>query len=199
MIRMACDPLLASCGAWSFALLAVAIAGVTLGAQTAAPSSDRPARDGQADFDFLIGSWKVHNRRLKQPLSGSTEWYEFTGTNVAHKIWDGSGNMDEYDGDAPQGRIRGLTVRLYDHKTGQWRIYWANRANGTMDAPMLGSFTNGRGEFYSHETFNGRGVLVRFIWTTASTNACRWEQAFSADGGRTWETNWIMEMTRAEG
>lgn len=155
-----------------------------------------PERDGQADFDFLIGSWKVHNRRLKQPLTGSTEWYEFEGTNVARAIWDGSGNMDEFDADAPQGRIRGLTVRLYQHDTGQWRIYWANRASGIMDSPMEGRFVDGRGVFYGHEPFNGRAIFVRFLWTTISPAACRWEQAFSADGGSSWETNWIMEMTR---
>lgn len=153
-------------------------------------------RDGQADFDFVIGSWKVRNRRLRQPLTGSDSWYEFDATSVARKVWDGLANMDEFDGESPSGRIRGLTLRLYDPNARQWSLYWSNAANGTLDKPMVGEFKDGRGEFYDQETFQGRSIYVRFIWSGITPTSCRWEQAFSPDGGKTWETNWIMEFTR---
>jgi hypothetical protein len=153
-------------------------------------------RDGQHDFDFLIGSWRIRNRRLREPLTGSDSWYEFDATGVARKVWDGLANMDEYDGDSPSGRIRGMTLRLYDPKSRQWSLYWANAANGTLDKPMTGEFKDGRGEFYDQETFRGRSIYVRYVWSGITTTSCRWEQAFSADGGKTWETNWIMDMTR---
>jgi hypothetical protein len=153
-------------------------------------------RDGQADFDFIIGRWKIRNRRLRDPLTGSDSWYEFDATGEARKVWDGLANMDEFDGDAPSGRIRGMTLRLYDPKARQWSLYWANAANGTLDKPMVGEFKDGRGEFYNLETFQGRSIYVRFIWSGITPEACRWEQAFSADGGQTWETNWIMTFTR---
>jgi hypothetical protein len=155
-------------------------------------------RNGQADFDFLIGSWKVHNRRLERPLESSSAWYEFEGTSVARKVWGGHANQDEYYGQAPSGPIRGLTLRLYEPSTRQWRLYWANEAKGVLDPPMVGAFQNGRGEFFSHELFEGRGVYVRYVWSDVTPTSCRWEQAFSADGGRIWETNWIMAFTRVE-
>jgi hypothetical protein len=155
-------------------------------------------RNGQADFDFLIGSWKVHNRRLKEPLKGSSVWYEFEGTSVARKVWDGHANQDEYRGNSPSGAIHGLTLRLYEPSTRQWRLYWANEAKGVLDPPMVGAFQNGRGEFFSHELFEGQGIYVRYVWSDITPTSCRWEQAFSADGGRTWETNWIMTFTRVE-
>lgn len=157
-----------------------------------------PLRDGAHDFDFLHGRWKVRNRRLKQPLTSSSEWYEFDAINIERPLWDGRANFEEYDGDSPQGRIRAVALRLYNPATKQWTIHWSNSANGTLDQPMTGSFRDGRGEFYNQEEVGGRSIFVRFIWSPGDANHCRWEQAFSADGGRTWETNWIMELTRAE-
>ncbi len=154
---------------------------------------------GQHDFDFLSGTWKVHNRRLLHPLTGSTTWVEFESTSVTKKLWDGRANMDEYEGDSPSGHIEGLTVRLYNPKSHQWSLYWANQANGTMETPTIGEFKNGRGDFYDQEFFQGRGIYVRYSWLDIRPNSCRWEQAFSADGGNTWETNWVMEMTRVDG
>ncbi len=149
------------------------------------------------DFDFYMGSWKVRNRRLREPLTGSTSWYEFDATVVARPIWGGQANMDEFEGVSPSGPIQGLTLRLWDPKAKQWSIYWANRANGTLDKPMIGEFKDGRGEFYDQEAFQGRAIYVRFVWSDITPNSFRWEQDFSADGGKTWETNWIMEFTRA--
>jgi hypothetical protein len=159
-------------------------------------TSDRP-RDGRADFDFLFGSWSVRNRRLKTRLRGSSEWEEFPSTCRARPILSGFGNMDEFSIDAPSGRIEAVTVRLYNAMSQEWSIYWAaSPGSGRFDVPMVGRFEGPRGEFYSQEVFDGRHIFNRFIWTVIPHDACRWEQAFSVDGGRTWESNWIMDFTR---
>ena len=155
-------------------------------------------RDGQHDFDFQFGRWKVHNRRLMHPLTGSNDWIEFDGTVVARPIWDGRANMDELEADTPSGHIEGMTVRTYNPKSHEWSIYWANQKNGVFSLPAtVGKFDkNGRGEFHDQEDFNGRSIFVRYIWTVISADTTLWEQAFSADGGKTWETNWIINGTR---
>ena len=154
-------------------------------------------RDGQHDFDFLFGRWKVHCRRLLHPLTGSNEWIEFDGVNVVRPIWGGRADMDEFDADTPSGHLQGMTIRTYDANSRQWSIYWSSQKNGTIDfPPMVGKFENGRGEFYDAETYNGRAIFVRYIWTVTSPNSCHWEQAFSPDGGQTWETNFIWDLTR---
>jgi hypothetical protein len=157
-------------------------------------------RDGQHDFDFWFGKWKVHNRRLLEPLTGSSEWVEFEGMSVARPLWDGRANVDEFEADAPSGHIEGMTVRTYNTKTGEWSLYWANAAKGEISLPAtVGHFTNGqKGEFFDKEEFNGKPIVVRYTWTVINANSCRWEQAFSADGGKSWETNWISENTRVK-
>lgn len=154
--------------------------------------------DGRADFDFFIGSWDVKHRRLTQRLKGCNTWEEFSSVSVARKILGGLGNMDETTMDTLAGRVEGMTVRLFDPQSKQWSIYWADSKSGILQTPMIGRFQNGRGEFYDQETFEGMSIFSRFIWTPISDAMCRWEQAFSADGGRTWETNWIMEFSRRE-
>jgi hypothetical protein len=154
------------------------------------------ASNGQADFDFWFGTWKVHNRKLRERLKGCTEWDEFEGTSVARPVWGGLANIDEYEADSPSGHIQGMTLRLFNPATRQWSIRWANSTTGAMDNPMIGEFKDGRGEFYDQEMFEGRSIYVRFIWSDITPTSCRWEQAFSADGGKTWEINWIMENTR---
>lgn len=156
-----------------------------------------PPRDGLHDFDFLHGTWRIHNRRLRRPLAGSAEWYEFEGRSVERPLWDGQANLEEYEGTLPDGtRLRGLALRLYDPEAKRWTIHWSGSASGTLTPAMTGAFRDGLGEFFSHEEFQGRMVLVRFHWTRSGPDAARWEQAFSADGGRSWETNWIMDFTR---
>lgn len=153
--------------------------------------------DGQHDFDFLFGRWKVHCRRLLHPLSGSTEWIEFNGVNTVHRVWDGKANMDEFEAETPSGHIEGMTIRTYSTKSHQWSIYWSSQANGTVDSPpMTGEFKNGKGEFYDSESYNGKWIFVRFTWVASSSDSCHWEQAFSADGGKTWETNFIWDLKR---
>jgi hypothetical protein len=150
------------------------------------------------DFDFLFGKWNVHNRRLQERLASCEEWQEFESTVIARPLWGGLANIDEYEAlESPWGEIHGMTLRLYDPGSGQWTIYWASRKNGKLDPAMTGAWSNGRGEFYDQELFQGRMIYVRFLWSNESGNKARWEQAFSDDGGKTWETNWIMEMARA--
>jgi len=154
-------------------------------------------RDGRADFDFLIGSWTVRNRRLAERLKGCTDWEEFESTCHARGILGGLGNMDEFTMDRASGRVLAVTLRLFNPVTGEWSIYWAaSTGNGRLDVPMVGRFEGPRGEFFSQEVFEGRHIFNRFIWTVKAPGSCRWEQAYSADGGKTWETNWIMEFTR---
>ena len=156
-----------------------------------------PARDGRHDFDFLHGTWRIHNRRLRRPLTGSTEWVEFAGWSLERPVLGGQGNLEEYEATLPDGTaIRAVALRLYEPATRRWTIRWSNAATGTLDAPMTGAFRDGVGEFYGHEDYQGRMVLVRFRWTHTDRDAARWEQAFSADGGATWETNWVMHFTR---
>jgi hypothetical protein len=166
--------------------------------RTIPANAPSPSRDGRRDFDFLHGTWRVRNRRLRRVLSGSNDWYEFDGTTVERSVWDGQANLEEYDAVSPSGRIRGLALRLYDPSARQWTIHWSSSATGRLDHPMVGEFRDGRGEFGGRDEIEGRTIATRFIWTSSSPNACRWEQAFSADGGATWETNWIMEFTRAQ-
>jgi hypothetical protein len=156
-------------------------------------------RDGQHDFDPLIGSWKFHLKKLMHPLTGSTTWVEFEGTGVCYKIWDGRAQYDTIELDSPDvGHIEGLTVRLYNPQSHQWRLYWANSKIGVMDPPQIGEFKNGRGEFLAQDTINGKVVLIRFVWTNLTTNTPHFEQSFSNDGGKTWEVNWITDQTRVQ-
>ena len=154
-------------------------------------------RDGQHDFDFALGSWKAHLKRLDHPLTGSKTWVEFDGTFVARKVWDGRAMIEEVELDSPGGHMEGLTLRLYNPQTHQWSIYWANSKNGAMDpSPQVGQFKNGRGEFYGTDTLNGKLIYVRFVWTNTNTNTPHFEQSYSDDGGKTWEVNWMTDQTR---
>jgi hypothetical protein len=155
-------------------------------------------RDGQRDFDFHIGSWKTHLRRLQKPLTGSTTWVEYDGTTVVRKVWGGAANLVELDVQGPAGRIEGLSLRLYNPESRQWSLNFANRRGGVLFRPSIGEFTNGRGEFYAQEDLDGRAILVRFVISDITPESCRFEQAFSDDGGKTWELNWIAVDTRAK-
>ena len=149
------------------------------------------------DFDFEHGRWRTTLRRRLQPLSGSDAWADYTGTTVVRPALGGSANLVELDVAGPQGRIQGLSLRLFDTKQKRWTLNFSNAASGTLAPPMTGGFGGGRrGVFYSTEIFDGRPVLVRFVIESTSADSCRFEQAFSADGGTTWETNWIAVDTR---
>jgi hypothetical protein len=170
----------------------------------AAMASDSPAPptssntpDGQHDFDFAVGTWKTHVRRLLKPLSGSNEWVEGTGAVSTRKVWDGRAQLEELSMDAPGFHLEGLALRLYNPKTHQWRLHWANAKRGILsDAVAFGSFKNGRGEFYDAEVINGKNVFVREIFSDIKPDSHHFEQAFSEDQGKTWESNLIVDLTR---
>jgi len=167
-------------------------------AQPTSSSRSGAPRDGSHDFDFEIGKWNTHLRRLVKPLTGSTTWVEYDGTTVVSKVWNGKANLVELDVTGPAGHIEALSLRLYNPESHQWSLNFANSAGGTMAIPTIGEFKNGRGEFYDQETLNGRAVLVRFVISDITANSCHFEQAFSDDGGKTWEVNWIATDTRVK-
>jgi hypothetical protein len=152
--------------------------------------------DGQHDFDFEVGTWKTHVKRLVHPLSGSNEWTEYDGTSVVRKVWDGHANLLELAMDGPKGHFQGMSLRLYNPQSRQWSLNFSNAASGVLSQPTIGEFKNGRGEFYDQESLNGRAILVRFVISDITADAARFEQAFSGDGGKTWEVNWIATDTR---
>ncbi len=156
-------------------------------------------RDGQNDFDFEIGTWKTHLRRLLHPLTGSTTWVEYEGTSVIRKIWNGRANLVELVADGPAGHFEGLNLRLYNPQSHQWSLNFASSNGGAMSQPTIGEFRNGLGEFFDQETLNSRAIFVRFVISDITPNSCRFEQAFSDDGGKTWEVNWIAIDTRVKG
>jgi len=153
-------------------------------------------RDGQHDFDFEIGIWKTHIKRLVHPLTGSNMWAEYDGTTVVRKVWNGRANLVELEVEGPAGRIEGLSLRLYNPDAHQWSLNFSNSRVGTLATPTVGGFSNGRGEFYDQETLNDRAIFVRFVISDITPTSTHFEQAYSSDGGKTWEVNWIATDTR---
>jgi hypothetical protein len=159
-------------------------------------AATKEPRDGQHDFDFNIGAWKVHVSRLQRPLSGAKDWLEYDGVASVRALWEGRANLLELTVQGPAGRIEGVGLRLYNPDSGQWSLNWTSPGTGVMTQPMIGEFKDGRGEFFSHESFEGKGILVRNSFFDITAAGTRFEQAFSNDGGRTWEANWIITFTR---
>jgi hypothetical protein len=162
----------------------------------AGPVRAEPQHDGLHDFDWDIGTWTTHQKRLLHPLSGSTRWVEYHGTDVVRRIYDGA-NSGIIEADGPAGHLEIYTIRLYDANAHQWKIYFAPGPGSALSQPVIGEFNDGRGDFYDQEPFKGRMILVRFSVSGITKTACHFEQAFSADGGRTWETNFIVDETLA--
>ncbi len=185
---------------FAFICLVTPLLSQTFAQSTAAPSRKPDAvRDGQHDFDFEIGKWHTHLWRLEHPLSHSNSWVEYWGTTEVRKVWNGRANLVELDVKGPAGHIEALSLRLYNPQSHQWGLNFASSAAGSMSPPTIGAFKDGRGEFYDQETFNGRAILVRFVISDIKPDSCRFEQAFSEDGGKTWEVNWIAIDTRIGG
>jgi len=185
-------------GLWTIAgMVALAQPGVSQ-AQTPVPAASANARDGSHDFDFVIGKWKAHLKKLDKPLSGSTTWKEFDGTISAIKVWDGKANFDQFEVDntSLDLHIRGLTMRIYNPDSHQWSLYWATAAGAPIGVPTVGEWKDGKGEFYDQEEWHGRVILVRFEWSAVTATSAHFEQSFSTDGGKTWEVNWISDQTR---
>ncbi len=150
-----------------------------------------------SDFNLFIGEWNVKHRRLSERLSGSDDWQEFGGVTTVRPILNGTGNMDDNVLHLPGGSYNALSLRTYNPSTGQWAIWWLDgRTPHTLDVPVLGQFKSGTGTFFAEDTFDGKSIMMRFMWTRTATSSPRWEQAFSLDNGSTWETNWIMDFTR---
>ena len=163
-----------------------------------ASSPTAQARDGANDFDFELGTWKIHLKRLLHPLTGSNTWVDFDGTSVTRKVWDSGASIEKFETDGPSGHVEGLTLRVYRPEAHQWYLYWANGKDGVLGEPTIGEFKNGQGEFYDQEPYKGRAILVRYIWSKITPNSAHFEQSFSDDGGKTWEVNWITDQTRVE-
>ena len=169
-----------------------------MGSSTRAVATPSAEADSAVhDFDFYMGKWRVHHRRLKERLVGSDEWQEFEGTSEAFPVLSGAGNVDDNVLELPAGTYRGVSLRSFDPESGDWSIWWLDGRNpGRLDPPVVGGFKDGIGTFKCDDTFNGRPIVVRFLWSNITGATCRWEQAFSPDGGETWEVNWIMDSTR---
>jgi hypothetical protein len=159
-----------------------------------------PNLSGLHDFDFLAGSWRVHHRRLKQRLDDSHEWVKFEGTCSMRKLMDGYGNVDDNFLDIPGSPYHGVGLRSYDAKTGEWAIWWVDSRmpHNPLDPPVKGHFENGVGNFYSDDTLRGKPIRVRYTWSHITPSTAQWEQAYSPDGGKTWEVNWHMDFERVE-
>jgi hypothetical protein len=157
------------------------------------------AIDGSRDFDFLIGDWKAHVRRLPERLKGSNVWVEYNGISNHKKLLDSNANFEEFDVATPDHklRIKAQTLRMYNPDSHQWSIYLVDLDKGTLDLPpVVGQFNGKRGEFYNQQIWEGRAVLVRYMWLDISPKSSRMEQSFSGDGGKNWEVNWICELSR---
>ena len=158
---------------------------------------DAPNVSGLHDFDFLVGEWRVHHRVLN---ATSKKWNEFDGTASNRPLMEGWANVEEHMFNRPAGVSRGIAMRAYDAKSGQWAIWWidSRAPHGAVDPPVKGSFEKGTGTFYSDYVQNGKAMRVRYVWSLITEKSARWEQASSGDAGKTWDTNWIMEFRRAQ-
>lgn len=182
------------------ALLTFALALMLAGSPSSSPAhaADAPAapHDGSHDFDFHMGTWKTHISRLLHPFTGSTDWVQYDGISTVTPVWNGKASLFELEASGPAGHLEGVGLRLYDPQAHRWNLNWTNSTIGRLDSPMTGEFRAGRGDFYGQDSFNGRVILVRNSFSDITPNASHFEQAFSADYGRTWETNWIMTFER---
>ncbi|MBL8698112.1 MAG: DUF1579 domain-containing protein [Alphaproteobacteria bacterium] len=151
---------------------------------------------GRDDFDFLHGIWRVRHRRLRTRLAGDKRWEEFGGACECRPLIGGIGNVDDNVIELPAGTYRAATFRLFDPEAGEWSIRWADGRAPRLDPPLHGRFEDGVGTFHGDDVLDGRPIRVRFIWSCIAAAAAQWEQAFSPDAGRSWETNWVMNFSR---
>lgn len=184
--------------AMQFALLAAAAGLVPLGDAFARPPDVSAPKTGPArDFDFFIGAWAVKHRRLKKRLAGNDDWEEFDGTCRVRSMLGGLANFDDSVVNLPGGAYRGIGLRSFDAKTDRWADWWLDGRNPhKIDPPVIGTFANGLGSFLSDDAFEGKPIKVRGLWSKITAKSLQWEQAFSPDGGKTWETNWVMRYAR---
>ena len=187
-------------GCWTRMNLLIAV--LMLGAPMNDASQSQAAilqHDGSHDFDFLIGDWRAHVRRLPERLVGSNNWVEYDGISNHKKLLDTNANFEEFDVRSTDGklRIKAQTLRMYNPETHQWSIYGLELDKGSLETPpLVCSLAGDHLELFNQQLWKGRVVLVRYVWRSISPKAAHMDQAFSADGGRTWEVNWICELTR---
>lgn len=186
---------------WAALLLgSLCMAGCCLSAAAAATpmgGSSAAVHDGSHDFDFELGYWHIHLKKLLHPLSGSHDWVEYDGTTRTRSLWGAGAQIEEFNVKGSSGAIQGLTLRVYNPQNRQWSLYWSTPKIGQIGGPPnVGEFKDGVGYFYCWDTYNGRYVLQRFEWSRITTSTAHFEQSFSDDGGKTWEVNWITDQTR---
>jgi hypothetical protein len=186
----------AAAAIFAASLAAAVPAGATQDSPNGKPAPANLA--GAHDFDFLRGDWRVHHRKLKDRLAGSHDWIEFDGTCSMRPLMDGLSNVDDNVMNVPDAAYRGVGLRAYDPSTGLWAIWWLDSRlpNNPLDPPVRGRFENGVGTFYADDTLRGKPIRVRYTWSHITPNSAQWEQAFSPDGGTTWELNWHMDFER---
>ncbi len=172
-----------------------AVTTIWLGSAGCALGQSAASQSGAHDFDWEIGTWKTHLKVLRHTPAGPS-WVVYEGKSVVRPIWNGRANMVELEADGPGGHIEALNLRLYNPAAHQWSLNFANSRSGTMGVPTVGAFRDGRGEFYDKEPIDGRTVLVRNVWSDIKMDSAHFEQAISANGGKTWEVNWIADDTR---
>ena len=188
-------------GKWLPAVAGTALSALALSAATAQEAALPAAanlRDGQHDFDFNFGVWRTHIRRLKEPVTGSPEYVEMNGIVTVRKVWDGRAQLEEIEVDGPSGHWEGLTLFLYDPKAHQWSQTFVNSAVGSLSGGTIREFRHGRGELYAQDTRGGRSVLLRGVWSDIKPDSHHYEEAYSDDGGRTWKSYFIADLTRAQ-
>ncbi len=152
--------------------------------------------DGQHDFDFNFGTWKTHIKRILDPLSGSSQSIELSGTVTVRKVWGGRAQLEEIEADGPNGHWEGLTLFLYNPQAHQWSQSFVNGQSGVLNAPTIGAFKDGRGELFASDTFKGRSILIRGVWSDIKTDSHRYEESYSDDGGKSWAPAFIATLTR---
>ena len=171
-----------------------------------APTQPTQVHDGSHDFDFLIGDWNAHLRRMIDRKTGVTTsdprtgtWVEYDGVCNDKKLLDTNANFEQFDVQASRThlRFRGQALRMYNPVSRQWSIYGLDLDKGELDLPpVIGEFTGKRGEFFDSELRNGRMVQVRYVWSDVSPKSAHMEQSFSPDGGKNWAVNWIVVLSR---
>lgn len=189
---------------WKAGLICVgALSGAVIAGSCPVPASAAPApqsaavHDGQHDFDFELGAWKFVVRRLPNALSGGHRWVELDGTTKTCRLWNGRAQIEQMEVSGAGRSIEGMTLRLYNPQTRQWSLYWATSKSGTLGGPPnIGEFKNGVGEFYADDTYEGRYVLIRYVWSRITPSSAHFEQSLSEDGGRTWTVNWMTDQWR---
>jgi len=162
------------------------------------PTSTPAVHDGQHDFDFNIGVWHTHIKRVLDPFASSSESVELNGTVTVRKVWDGKAELEEIEADGPKGHWEGLTLFLYNPNAHQWSQSFVNSKVGTLSwsSSNVGEFKNGRVVLVGQDTVNNRMILVRAVWSDIKPESHQYEESYSNDGGATWVRSFIAKLTR---